>query len=301
MLGQRSLLLDLGNTKLKYAWLTLLPEQSSAQEVLKSLQVKAIAYDDHTLAQIVHDNIGQLLAAHLKEGGVEVLNKEAIEGKVLVYLCSVQDDEKTQLVTNSIKQLGFEVHVARSQKQQCGLHNSYAVVANMGSDRWLAMIAADTLFSYINKMAENDARNAAQGIIIVDAGTAITCDLLLDKNHLGGWIAPGLGLLREAITSRAKRVFDFEDKDNENNVARLALGNDTPACVANGAFAQLCGMVVQASRIMRAHTEHYCIVISGGDSDLLAPIISEQVVVPVYQHSNLVLAGLARLSFENEN
>ena len=54
-------------------------------------------------------------------------------------------------------------------------------------DRWLAMVGAFQL-----------RRNA---MLVVDLGTAVTADLV-DENglHLGGYICPGLSLLRKSVT-----------------------------------------------------------------------------------------------------
>ena len=78
------------------------------------------------------------------------------------------------------------VRVAVSESSSMGVRNSYAVPEDMGVDRWLAMLAA---------------HNLCEGpICVIDAGTAITLDLLAaDGKHLGGYIFPGAELMCRAL------------------------------------------------------------------------------------------------------
>ena len=76
------------------------------------------------------------------------------------------------------------IHIAKTDKHirinHSILTNSYSDISTMGIDRWLAMIA--TVGLYPKK----------SDFVIVDAGTAITCDVIFRHAHIGGWIIPGL-------------------------------------------------------------------------------------------------------------
>lgn len=234
-----SLLIDLGNSNIKYTWL-----------------------DDAT-------NLANIKGKSIALEHIPSLCKEAQS----VYFCSVQSDEKTYHFIESLKQTGVPLHQAQTQKEQFGITNSYAKVVNMGSDRWLAMLAADAL--------------AKKDVVVIDAGTAITCDFIVAGSHKGGWIAPGLKMLRESVAGKTGRVFDFEELR-----PKLSPGNDTANCVANGALAQIIGMVHQARDFMHGQTRDYEVLISGGDKN----IIFENINFESKLHDNLVLAGLARIS-----
>ncbi|MDH3534016.1 MAG: type III pantothenate kinase, partial [Gammaproteobacteria bacterium] len=59
---------------------------------------------------------------------------------------------------------GCDIHFVRSARQACGVTNSYRQPRHMGVDRWVAMIGA---------WAELES-----ACVIVDAGTAVTIDVL---------------------------------------------------------------------------------------------------------------------------
>lgn len=67
------------------------------------------------------------------------------------------------------------------------ISTDYAEPAQLGSDRRAMLIAAQTL--YPNK-----------NLLILGSGTATTIDLLSAKaHHLGGWILPGLSLMKNSL------------------------------------------------------------------------------------------------------
>jgi hypothetical protein len=70
--------------------------------------------------------------------------------------------------------------------QAHGVRIAYSDPARLGVDRFLALIGAHALH--------------AGPKLIVDAGTAVTYDLLLaDGSHLGGLILPGIALMRDSV------------------------------------------------------------------------------------------------------
>ena len=78
------------------------------------------------------------------------------------------------------------VRFAHSQRNACGVTNSYRRPRRLGVDRWVAMIGAFSEF--------------ASSLCVVDAGTAVTIDTL-DKSgqHLGGQIIAGLEMMTNAL------------------------------------------------------------------------------------------------------
>jgi len=98
-----------------------------------------------------------------------------------------------------------------------GVSNAYRHAADLGADRWVAMIAA-----------YNRHKTA---VCVVDCGTAITLDVVDDTGqHRGGLILPGLAMLYDALQANTKDIGALD-------VAMPGglLGNGTQACVAGGA------------------------------------------------------------------
>lgn len=253
VLDRPSLLLDIGNTSIKYAWYTF-PNDFA------DLQVMRTTLD--SLSELINDAAS-------------------------CWLCSVIDDDTNERVKRICTQNNISVFHAQTQKSQFGITNAYQIPSNMGSDRWMAIIAGASLCDKGNQT----------NYIAIDAGTAITCDFVVGNMHLGGWIAPGLSLSRTAVVSQTKRVFD-----EHQDLSLLGLGNNTPQCVANGALAQLLGLLSQARNIMQKKCKKFEIYISGGDAPLLINAFQEieqiENSVNINYLENLVLVGLAKIAHE---
>ncbi len=95
-----------------------------------------------------------------------------------------------------------------------GVRNAYQAAGALGADRWLCLLAARHL--------------VAQDKIIVDAGSAITVDLMNSKGqHLGGAILPGFNTSLERFKQILHRA-DFNHPDiNKNDEP----GCSTEACI----------------------------------------------------------------------
>lgn len=262
-LKQTNLLLDIGNTSIKYAWYGY-PNDIADLQVLRTSM----------------DSLPDLLSL-----------------ASACFYCTVKGDDTSEQVKEMCAQHSISAEQVHTQAIQFGLSNAYTTESNMGADRWVAMLAGAAL-------TQND-------YLIIDAGTAITCDFVVNNKHQGGWIAPGLSMARETVVKNTQRVFD----DNTLPFT-LDLGADTPDCVAQGALAQLTGMIVQAISMMQTKlhaTKHsgyskFDVFMSGGDAPLLISAYSDhQKQLSSFQQSsvninyieNLVLVGLARIAHEN--
>jgi len=178
-----------------------------------------------------------------------------------VWFCSVQAAQNNQQLIDICQQENIAISQVQTQSEQFGLRNAYHTPTNMGTDRWMALVAACAL---------ND-RGVDNTLIVIDAGTAITCDFVINNEHVGGWIAPGLQLARNAVVQGTKRVFD-----STQTLGALNVGIDTPECLANGALAQVSGLLLQAINLMqnllhqanKNTNKSVQIYISGGDAPL---------------------------------
>lgn len=253
VLDQPSLLLDIGNTNIKYAW---------------------YRYPQHIAdLQVMRTTIDSL--------------QDLINEASSCWLCSVIDEDIDSQIKRLCEQNNVPVFQAHTQKSQFGINNAYALPSNMGSDRWMGIIAGASLSD----------QGSQTNFVAIDAGTAITCDFVVGNQHLGGWIAPGLAMSRTAVVSQTKKVFD-----EHQELALLSLGNNTPECVANGVLAQLVGMLSQACKVMQQNCSAFQIYISGGDAPLLINAFNEFEKtgnkVNLNYLENLVLVGLAKLAHE---
>lgn len=166
-----------------------------------------------------------------------------------------------------------EVSWARALAEQCGVRNGYRNPAQLGSDRWAALIGA---------------RGVETGpCLVACAGTALTADALTaDGRFRGGIIAPGLGLMERALAGNAAAL--------EPGEGRFApFPDNTADAMRSGALQALAGAVERMLRQLEAETgsDVRCIV-SGGDAPALLPLLP-----PSTRHvENLVLEGLLRIA-----
>ncbi|ASM51495.1 type III pantothenate kinase [Pseudoalteromonas espejiana DSM 9414] len=189
----------------------------------------------------------------------------------VVYAC-VGKSEQLNSVLAVASQKSIPCFEASVTKQLGAITCAYEQVSNLGIDRWLAIIAAYTL--YPNTPC-----------IVVDAGTATTIDVLSAKGeHLGGWILPGLDLMTRSLTQNTQRVFD-----DANTPFLNELGKNTPNGLKNGALVATLGAIEQAkihlNQVTGSHNPQ--IICAGGYGLLLQQQISGSIF-----DSLLVMKGL---------
>ena len=140
--------------------------------------------------------------------------KEASSARI----ASVAGDELNCKLDAEVQKCCGESPVfAAATRQTAGVVNSYDDHSRMGVDRWLVMLAA-----------YNDCNKAC---CIVDCGSAITVDYVAaDGQHQGGYIIPGLRLMRGTLLQNTAEI--IVDKDLEG--FDLTPGNDTSSAVTHG-------------------------------------------------------------------
>jgi type III pantothenate kinase len=159
----------------------------------------------------------------------------------------------------------------RSQASQCGVVNSYIDPAQLGTDRWAALVGAHTKF--------------AEACIVVNAGTAITIDVLTaDGRFLGGLILPGIELMGSALSSGTARL------PCEPGIFEVFPTN-TANAIYSGALQSICGAIERMARALNS-TEQVRIVVSGG----AAEVIAAQLGRPATTATDLVLDGLVAIA-----
>jgi len=186
-----------------------------------------------------------------------------------VALASVASDEADSKLIDALQSLR-ETPVWRAVPQSAclGVTNSYADPHTMGVDRWVAMIGAW--------------REFGGPLCVVDAGTAITVDLLDgDGQHQGGFILPGVDLMRRALSSGTGRI-----RVDALSAPDITPGTSTQACVSAGVWRAAVGAI---QMLLADFTDHRA-VITGGRASLLMSL-----GVVADSRPDLVLEGL-RLS-----
>jgi type III pantothenate kinase len=168
---------------------------------------------------------------------------------------------------------GLDAGLVRVDPSRGGVELAYTEPSRLGVDRWLALIAAR--------------RCCAAPALIVDAGTAITYDLLLaDGHHLGGLIVPGIAMMRDGLLA-GTGIPPVEPVD-----AELSWGADTGAAIGIGTLQAPAALAERLRRrLAEASGQPPALLLTGGDAHRLRPALEG----PVRTEPDLVLQGLALL------
>ncbi|MDR7092252.1 type III pantothenate kinase [Cellvibrio fibrivorans] len=173
----------------------------------------------------------------------------------------------------SMEYLKLPLVFVRSDAACGAVRNGYREPQMLGVDRWLGIVAAYRL--------------AASACIVVSCGTAITVDLVAqDGKHLGGFIAPGLNLMLDSLTSRTRQI----KLNDMAPVLSLSPALATSDAVYSACAAMLTGLIDNGVKQLHMldHNAGFQMIFTGGDAAKLLPFYPQARVVP-----DLVLDGLA--------
>jgi len=133
-------------------------------------------------------------------------------------------------------------------------------------------------------------RFAGQNVLVIDAGSCITYDLVSANGVFeGGIISPGLRMRFRAMAQFTSSLPDLS-VDWARSLAPLP-GKSTQACMAIGGFEGMCMEMEGFIRRFRKDYAPLTVVLTGGD----APFFESKLKEPIFADSNLVVAGLNRI------
>lgn len=179
-----------------------------------------------------------------------------------------------KLVNWSVTYFNLSPLFARSTVVCGQVRNGYDEPTTLGADRWLGSIAA---YQHVRKAC-----------VVASFGTAITVDLVTgDGGHLGGYIAPGINLMLDSLTSGTRQIKVGE----EFSVASLSPATTTSDAIHSACVAMIMGLVnngINQLRAMSVADVEIELIFTGGDAVKLLPFYPQARLVP-----ELVLDGLA--------
>lgn len=240
------LLLDIGNTRLKSAWLTPAGLRT----------------------QMPVDHAGRV-PTDLLDRWRDMPNPEA------VWVCNVAAKGVVRDVESFAREhWRISIRQLRSCRRQAGVLNGYRDPETLGADRWAALLGAMS--------------GGLASCCIIDCGTAMTMDALDGMGrHIGGQIAPGMRLMREALGQRTVGV-----GKQEALPASPHFGRSTAEAVGGGVLhtcvAAIRGFYQECAREFA--TAEPRLLLTGGDAPVLLEPLAD--LKPLH-HPDLVLQGLA--------
>jgi type III pantothenate kinase len=225
------LLLDVGNSRIKWAWLV--------GEVLE---------DPGDAPLRVDADVGFPAAIHAAGRHPEE-----------ILIASVAGPIRTRSIADALgHHFHVPVRVAESERHAVGVRNGYLDPGRLGVDRWLAMLAAYA--RYRTAVCVVDAGTA----MTIDAVAA-------DGSHQGGLIVPGLTLMRAALirdTGDIESAIAAQPPQTGDEAGFW--GRETATCIHRGATNALTGLVTSCVDALReGGTVDVVLVLTGGDAPSL--------------------------------
>lgn len=253
------LLLDLGNTRLKWAWMQ---DAETIDSQTAGVQTGAIAW-----------------ATINEQAPLPFLDSIHVAPGLRIALCSVQSAERTAWVCAQLTARWPQVPIERlsASAQALGVQNGYTEPTQLGADRWAALLAAHSLFP-------------GENLLVVSAGTATTVDALHatgqnkhQHQHLGGLILPGLQLMQQSLAQGTAQL------PAVSHLELTPFPQNTQHAIASGCLAAQCGAI---ERFATAHThwQPQRVVMTGGTAAQLVPYLNLSSQLELRE--NLVLEGL---------
>jgi type III pantothenate kinase len=190
-----------------------------------------------------------------------------------ILVSNVAGEQVAQHVRAACAAWPCRVEFVTARDEQCGVRNAYQQPAQIGSDRWAALIAAW--------------HQVHVACLVVNCGTATTVDALSGKGEfLGGLILPGVDMMRRSLIEGTAQLAATEGVWRE-------FPRNTADGIFSGAIQATVGAIRQQFELLGMPGAQ-CLL-SGGAADSVQPHLK----LPLLRADNLVLQGLQIIGQEN--
>lgn len=160
----------------------------------------------------------------------------------------------------------------------------YSTPQTLGRDRIATAVGAWNIAQRLDN---------ASDVLVIDAGTAITYDLVTaDGCFVGGNIAPGVGLRFKSLHEHTGQL-PMVDPEGETPV----VGYDTPTAIRSGVLLGILGEVKSYIADLKLSHPNLMVFLTGGDGRMLHSRLNDDTII-YYEH--LAAEGLNRIYLYNQ-
>ena len=227
---------------------------------------------------VVDGSGGWLRSGNLPVGQASELPKlfADLQGVQQIWVSNVAGEEIALHIRDIFAGRLIQPRFIVAQEAQYGVRNGYSSAAQLGSDRWAALIAAWHL---------------VQGkCLVVNCGTAITVDALSAQGEfLGGLILPGIELMQHSLAVATNQLKTGQVGQGKY----IQFPQNTADALFSGAIQAGCGAIQRQHALLGDAGAP--VVLSGGS----AGVLQENLNLPLRVVDNLVLQGLLLISQES--
>ena len=221
-----------------------------------------------------HDLMFNVPIDHLTASHVKMLRHEHVQltGAILSSVKPYDEELKQVLIKE------FDHFIELDHLTPLPIENLYQTPETLGKDRLAAAVGANELFPN-------------QNILVIDAGTAITYDLISEKNqYLGGNISPGLEMRFKALNHFTGKLPLVAYRDDFE-----PLGRNTTDAIRAGVQSGILYEMAQNIDFFNRNYQNLHIIMTGGDSNFF----DKKLNYSIFVHFNLTLIGLNRILEHN--
>jgi type III pantothenate kinase len=184
-----------------------------------------------------------------------------------IIISSVVSDNS---VVRDLRSMNFNV-LEFDYSTPIPVKNDYKTPKSLGNDRLAAVVGAYNIFPGNN-------------VLIIDAGTAITYDILTsDAVYTGGNISPGMEMRFRALNRFTEKLPLLDSKENYSD-----FGNTTDSAIISGVQK---GIIYEMERYINEAESRFNklkVIITGGDAKFFDKILKKRIFV----EPNLICIGL---------
>lgn len=229
------LLLDIGNTRVKWA----------------------------TLENGAYSHHGQFVHRERAGFNLDRLRQQVVAKPSAVLAANVAGSALAGALEHTVNDAwGIGVEYATTQQAAAGVRAGYRDIGQLGVDRWLAIVAAYR--EHHGAACVVDAGTAVTADLVDGSGA-----------HLGGVIVPGYGLMQRALRADTGDIAHFAPAAGGDAHTDDALcAKSTAEAISGGARLAIAGLVERAFGRIRQQEADALLIITGGDGERLIADLS---------------------------
>lgn len=228
-------------------------------------RVKWAVFNEMAIVKSVvepYSTVGETIRKYLKKNKIDHIIVSSV-GTKDVFDPKVFNDHKNVIYLDHSTKIPFK--------------NNYESPKTLGVDR-IALVSAAAI------------KYPKKNVLIIDAGTCITYDILNKKNeYLGGAISPGISIRFKALNKYTANLPLLKIK-------RYSLtGRDTESSILSGV---LNGTIQEMKGVIKQYSHKYSdltVVLTGGDANFLAKKLKSS----IFAIPNFLLEGLNSILIHN--
>ncbi len=201
---------------------------------------------------------------------IDVLKKEYLDLNRAILSSTQGCSEELRIALQN----NFEIFIELNEDTPLPVQNCYQTKETLGRDRIAAAVGAFDLYPGTN-------------CLIIDAGTAITYDIINDKKqYLGGNISPGIDMRFKAL-HRFTAKLPLVESEELNKLYGTTTEEAIRAGVQNGVVFEVDGAI----EVFKEFYRNLNVIITGGDVEFFDKKLKNSFFV----HFNLIALGLNRI------